>query len=332
MSIWKAVVTEKGEALLAKMTQGKNLEITQAKVGAGQVSVSLLKQQTSVSTMKQTATVEPVGYPGDGMCAIPVSITNESITASYDAWQIGIFANDPDEGEIMFFIAQAEDKATNIPSKAQMASYKTQVIFHVEYGSADSVSVTVNPANAVSQAGMENYVASAAEVAMDAAPNRYVWKVYKEKQTPVTNQDIDVGLSSGFSINYSESIELGSNKRFVLANEQTLNAESATDTKLNTIKGKYVDYGGMLFFIPTDATFSKDGMNLVASKAMSIGTVLEYVGAKSKDAYPTNGKHTDGNWYEYQRQLAENPYTYGTEDLVAGESELETGKLYFVYE
>lgn len=25
-------------------------------------------------------------------------------------------------------------------------------------------------------------------------------------------------------------------------------------------------------------------------------------------------------------------YTYGTEDLVAGESELETGKIYFVYE
>lgn len=29
---------------------------------------------------------------------------------------------------------------------------------------------------------------------------------------------------------------------------------------------------------------------------------------------------------------SDTPYTYGTEDLTAGTSELETGKLYFVYE
>lgn len=165
MSIWKAVVTEKGDALLAKMTQGKTLEITHAEVGSGKIDLppddlTLLKQQTSVSNVKGTATIEPVGYPEVGMCALPVTLTNEGITASYDAWQIGVFANDPDEGKVLFFIAQAEDKATTIPSTAQMPSYKSQVIFSVEYGMADSVNVSVNPANAVSQAGMENYVAA----------------------------------------------------------------------------------------------------------------------------------------------------------------------------
>ena len=159
MSTWKAVVTEKGEALLAKMTQGSTMEITHAEVGAGTVDISLLKQQTSVSTMKQTAQISPVGYPEEGMCALPVTITNEGIEAAYPAWQIGIFANDPDEGKILFFLAQAEDTATNIPSATLMPSYKTQIIFHVEYGAADSVTVDVNPANSVSQAGMENYVA-----------------------------------------------------------------------------------------------------------------------------------------------------------------------------
>lgn len=43
-------------------------------------------------------------------------------------------------------------------------------------------------------------------------------------------------------------------------------------------------------------------------------------------------KYTDGtNTYEYYGE--HNPlYTYGTTDLTAGTSELETGKLYFVYE
>lgn len=158
MSTWKAKITEKGDALLAKMTQGSVMEITHAEVGAGQVDINLLKQQTSVSSMKQTATVEYAGYPADGVCALPVTITNEGVSAGFSAWQIGVFANDPDEGTILFFLAQAEDVATSIPSAALMPSYNTQIIFYVEYGDADSVNVTVNPANAVSHAGMENYV------------------------------------------------------------------------------------------------------------------------------------------------------------------------------
>lgn len=160
MSIWKAEVTEKGNALLAKMTQGHILEITHAEIGAGKANILQLKQQTSVSDVKGTAIVETVGYPENGMCALPVTITNKGVDLSYPAWQIGVFANDPDEGKILFFLAQAQDAATNIPSAALMPSYKTQIIFHVEYGTASSVNVTVDPANAVSQAGMENYVAT----------------------------------------------------------------------------------------------------------------------------------------------------------------------------
>lgn len=160
MSTWKAVVTEKGNALLAKMTQGRTMEITHAEIGAGSVDASLLKQQTSVSNVKQTAMIEPVGYPAEGMCALPVTITSEGVGAAYSAWQIGVFANDPDEGKVLFFIAQAEDTATNVPSATLNPTYKMQIIFHVEYGAADSVSVDVNPANTVTQAGMENYIAN----------------------------------------------------------------------------------------------------------------------------------------------------------------------------
>lgn len=39
----------------------------------------------------------------------------------------------------------------------------------------------------------------------------------------------------------------------------------------------------------------------------------------------------EGSEYEFYSNLATH-YTYGTEDLEAGESSLETGKLYFVYE
>ncbi len=160
MSIWNAKITEKGDALLTKLTQGHTLEITHAEIGSGTVDASLLSQQTSVSSVKQTAQLQPVGYPEDGKCALPVNITNAGVTASFNAWQIGVFATDPDEGSILFFLAQAEDAATNIPSENLTPSYSTEIIFIVKFGQADSVEVTVDPANTVTQAGMVNYVST----------------------------------------------------------------------------------------------------------------------------------------------------------------------------
>lgn len=160
MSLWKAEVTAKGDALLAKMTLGRTLDITHAEVGAGKVDINLLKQQTSVSNVMQTAVIEAAGYTEDGKCTLPVTITNKDVDTTYAAWQIGIFANDPDEGKILFFLAQAEDVATTVYSAAMMPNFKVPFIFNVAYGSADSVNVVVDPANAVSQAGMENYVAA----------------------------------------------------------------------------------------------------------------------------------------------------------------------------
>ena len=40
----------------------------------------------------------------------------------------------------------------------------------------------------------------------------------------------------------------------------------------------------------------------------------------------------DGVVYDIKDETARSQITYGTEDLTAGESALETGKLYFVYE
>ena len=52
---------------------------------------------------------------------------------------------------------------------------------------------------------------------------------------------------------------------------------------------------------------------------------------KSAYEYAKDGGYT-GTEAEFAAKLAGEAYTYGTEDLVAGESELATGKLHFVYE
>ena len=158
---WTAKTTDKGDALLAKLAEGHMLEITRAQTGSGTVDASLLKQQTAVSSPKQTVTIHPVAYPETKKCKLPITITNVGLASSYNATQIGVYANDPDEGEILFFLAQSADGGVSVKSEALQHGYTANFDFYVGFGDADGVIVTVDPSNSVTQEGMENYVGTA---------------------------------------------------------------------------------------------------------------------------------------------------------------------------
>ena len=161
MNQWaNTVLTEKGAALLAKLTQGNTLNITKAIAGAGFVTPGLLVKQTEVTSPKQELSFKPASYPEEGKCKITTVLTNEGLSAGYDATQIGIFAADPDGGEVLFVIAQAQDEqsGTIIPSEPEMPGYSSEWTFYFKYGQAHGVTVVVDPSNSVTQAAMEDYV------------------------------------------------------------------------------------------------------------------------------------------------------------------------------
>jgi hypothetical protein len=161
MNVWaNAVITEKGLALMAKLTQGNTLDIVDAVVGAGFVVPGVLQKQTEVTDPKQTLKARPVSYPETGRCDLPLTMTNEGLTTGYEATQIGVFANDPDDGKILFFIAQSvtADIGTTVPSETEMPGYCVEWTFQLQYGQADGVNVIVDPSNTVSPAEMIEYV------------------------------------------------------------------------------------------------------------------------------------------------------------------------------
>ena len=161
MNTWSnTVLTDKGLSLMAKLTQGNTLNITKAMTGAGFVTPGFLSKQTEVTDPKQTLRFKSVTYPEAGKCAIPVALKNEDLTTGYEATQVGLFAEDPDEGEILFLISQAaeEKSGTTIPSETEMPGYAAEWTFYLAYGRANGVSVTVDPANAVTRQEMEEHV------------------------------------------------------------------------------------------------------------------------------------------------------------------------------
>lgn len=142
-----AVLTMKGQTLLAKLTSGHTLSLIRAVTGAGYVLHDNLKYQSGVTDEKQELEFSGRSYPEEGMCAVSVQLLNTNLPAGYTANQVGIYAMDPDEGEILFLIAQADGgEGTDIPSETEMPGYSAEWTFYLKYGQADGVTVTVDTA------------------------------------------------------------------------------------------------------------------------------------------------------------------------------------------
>ena len=163
MNTWAYnVLTNNGLALLAKLTTGTTLKITRAVTGTGYVSPALLRDQTAVSGIKQTMTCRTYAYPEQGKCTLPCRIDNVGLTEGYTITQIGIYANDPDKGEILYMILQAESGAgTPVPSETESPGYVAEWVVNFQYGQADSVELTVDPAGTISRTEMEAHVKEA---------------------------------------------------------------------------------------------------------------------------------------------------------------------------
>ena len=160
MNIWSnAVMTEAGLALQAKLLSGSTLTLTKAETGAGTVSVEQLPSQTAVTTPTQTLNVRSLATPEPGEAALTCYLTNDTQTTSYTVTQVGIYAQDPDDGEILYFITQAASgEGLIVPSNDEMPGYTAEWTFYFGIGQADSVNVTVSPANTISQLQAEQMI------------------------------------------------------------------------------------------------------------------------------------------------------------------------------
>ena len=139
-----AVVTQKGLALQAKVATGGTIEFTKVKTGAGTVDAVLLQNQTEVSQPMQEFlySSEPT-FDDAGRVTLAVVVTNDGLEADYDLYQVGVYATDPDEGEILYAIIQGSKP---VPVLADMVGWTAEFHISMQYGNADTVNVMVDSA------------------------------------------------------------------------------------------------------------------------------------------------------------------------------------------
>ena len=153
----EAVLTKKGIALLAKVqANGAKIELTKAVSGDGSYSTSEdLTARTSLKSQKQEFKFAAVKRQNETNVFIKFLITNKqnggNLANGYYIKEVGIYAKDPNEGEILYAIAIAnENQWDYLPAYSDLLPSTITVNFLIEVSNADTVVIKMEAPKQVS--------------------------------------------------------------------------------------------------------------------------------------------------------------------------------------
>jgi len=111
------ILTLKGRNLLAKAQTGVTLTFTKIKLGDALWSTNTDPTQlTDLVSPKLNLPIQEIRVVGDGTVRLRFVLTNTGLSQGFFMREIGIYAQDPDLGEILYAVAYAGDRADFIPS------------------------------------------------------------------------------------------------------------------------------------------------------------------------------------------------------------------------
>ena len=146
MANWNGLqLTNKGTALQAKVQAGTQLHITKLKLGSGVVpSNTDIKTLTDLISPEQNLGIgakEAV----DDYCKISSTITNTGLEAGYYVRELGVFAQDPDDGEVLY--AYTTDGAPDyLPAGGGSTVISQEFSVMIAVDDVDNIEVDIDPA------------------------------------------------------------------------------------------------------------------------------------------------------------------------------------------
>ncbi|MED4570306.1 hypothetical protein P9302_12555 [Brevibacillus agri] len=150
------ILTKKGRDLQAKAEAGATLTFTKAKIGDGQLGQGQsLENLNDLISPQKTLTISSVQAESGGLCRIRTNITNQGITQGFYVREIGLFAQDPNLGEILYAISTAS-AADYLPPEGGATIVNNQFDIIVIVGNASSIGATINPSGLVNQEQLAN--------------------------------------------------------------------------------------------------------------------------------------------------------------------------------
>lgn len=154
-----AVITNLGHALLGKVLAGKSgIHFTRASVGEGVISEGKSPEElTELVHEIKAGDISGVDNPGSGEVRVSIQVSSLGVSVGFFVKEIGIFATDPDLGEILYAYVGMPDKPQWI--RPEGASINTLAIFdvYVAVSRAAEVTAQICPSAMVHISDFESY-------------------------------------------------------------------------------------------------------------------------------------------------------------------------------
>jgi len=137
-------LTNKGIALQAKAQAGAELHYTRVAIGDGFLGGQSIATLTDLISEKKSLDITKLRVLGQGRAVIGTVLTNQDITTGFYFREIGIFADDPDEGEILYAYANAGNNAEHIPPGGGPDVVEKHIDSIVAVGQAPNVTAVID--------------------------------------------------------------------------------------------------------------------------------------------------------------------------------------------
>jgi len=140
------IITNKGQALMAKLIAGTaHVEFTKVASSSTTYTDAQIPTTTSLSNIKQQVAVSKVTKINSVAVQIDAAMENSALTTGYYMNSIGLYAKDPDEGEILYAIAGANVGAYMPPYNGVTVS-GAYLKLVTTVSNASNVTMNVDPA------------------------------------------------------------------------------------------------------------------------------------------------------------------------------------------
>ena len=135
-------LTDAGRSIIINALAGGSIEFTKIGVGSGNAPANQNALSELVTLEKKFGISEIT--TGDGCANLTAIIDNANIDSGFLWKEIGIYALDANEDEVVYAYANAGDHADYIPAYSSTSYLKTTINATVVVGSAESVSAVIS--------------------------------------------------------------------------------------------------------------------------------------------------------------------------------------------
>ena len=154
------VLTNKGLALITKLMAAQaTLSFSRVAVGTGRVPSGYDAQNmTGLNEYKMDATIESCGVSTEqsDVAYIVTQISSVGVSTGFAITEAGVFATDPDDGEILYAYLDLTQDPQYIYASTDAISKFAEITFNVLVGSVTSVTAIVSPGALVKKSEFDN--------------------------------------------------------------------------------------------------------------------------------------------------------------------------------